>query len=137
LRTMGRIIDPKEFNDLVVATRNGSPIRVRDLGWSEDGTKEQRSVALLNGEPTVTLEIRRQSGANTVAVIEGLKAKIPPIAAQLPADVSLVVIRDQSRNTLSWAASWPAWWWWRSCGTGARWSSPAWPFPPPSSPRSA
>ena len=97
LRTMGRIVDPRQFNDLVVATRNGSPIRVRDLGWSEDGTKEPRSVALLNGEPTVTLEIRRQSGANTVAVIEALKAKIPPIVAQLPADVNLVVIRDQSR----------------------------------------
>ena len=39
LRTMGRIADPREFNDLVVATRNGSPIRVRDLGWAEDGTK--------------------------------------------------------------------------------------------------
>jgi hydrophobic/amphiphilic exporter-1 (mainly G- bacteria), HAE1 family len=97
LRTMGRIVEPRDFNDLVVATRKGSPIRVRDLGWSEDGTKEQRSVALLDGAPSVTLEIRRQSGANTVAVIEGLKAKIPQIAAQLPADVNLVVIRDQSR----------------------------------------
>jgi HAE1 family hydrophobic/amphiphilic exporter-1 len=97
LRTMGRIVDPKAFNDLVVATRNGAPIRVRDLGRAEDGTKEQRSVSLLNGEPTVTLEIRRQSGANTVAVIDGLKARMPLIAAQLPADVNLVVIRDQSR----------------------------------------
>ncbi len=97
LRTMGRIADPREFNDLVVATRNGSPIRVRDLGWAEDGTKEQRSLALLNGEPTVTLEVRRQSGANTVAVIEGLKARLAEIEGRLPSDVSLVVIRDQSR----------------------------------------
>ena len=43
LRTMGRITDPKAFNDLVVATRQGAPVRVRDLGWAEDGTKEQRS----------------------------------------------------------------------------------------------
>jgi HAE1 family hydrophobic/amphiphilic exporter-1 len=97
LRTMGRMMDPKAFNNLVVATRNGSPIRVRDIGWAEDGTKEQRSISLLNGEPTVTLEIRRQSGANTVAVIEAVKAKIPLVEAQLPTDVKLVVIRDQSR----------------------------------------
>ena len=97
LRTMGRFMDAPAFNELVIATRNGSPIRVRDLGWAEDGTKEQRSVSLLNGELTVTLEIRRQSGANTVAVIEGVKAKIRQVEAQLPPDVQLEVIRDQSR----------------------------------------
>jgi HAE1 family hydrophobic/amphiphilic exporter-1 len=97
LRTMGRIVDPKGFNDLVIATVNGAPVRVRDIGWAEDGTKEQRSVARLNGVPTVTLEIRRQSGANTVEVIEGVKAKLAQIAPQLPADVKLEVIRDQSR----------------------------------------
>src|SRR5207244_600374 len=42
LRTMGRVADPKSFNDLVVATINGAPVRVRDIGWAEDGTKEQR-----------------------------------------------------------------------------------------------
>ena len=67
---MGRVADPRAFNDLVVATVNGAPIRVRDIGRAEDGTKEQRSLARLNGVPTVILEVRRQSGANTVAVIE-------------------------------------------------------------------
>jgi HAE1 family hydrophobic/amphiphilic exporter-1 len=97
LRTMGRIADPKAFNDLVIATINGAPVRVRDIGWSEDGTKEQRSLARLNGVPTVTLEVRRQSGANTVAVIEAAKANLARLAAQLPADVKLELIRDQSR----------------------------------------
>src|SRR5439155_49538 len=73
LRTMGRMADPRAFNDLVVATLGGSPVRVRDLGYAEDGTKEQRSAARLNGVPTVIVEIRRQSGENTVAVIEGVK----------------------------------------------------------------
>jgi HAE1 family hydrophobic/amphiphilic exporter-1 len=97
LRTMGRITDPKEFHDLVIATINGAPVRVRDIGRAEDGTKEQRSVARLNGVPTVTLEVRRQSGANTVEVIEAAKAKLPHIEAQLPVDVKLEIIRDQSR----------------------------------------
>src|SRR5213593_1103399 len=57
LRTMGRMPDPKAFNDLVVANLAGSPVRVRDLGYAEDGTKEQRSAARLNGVPTVILEI--------------------------------------------------------------------------------
>ena len=68
--------DPRAFNDLVIATVNGAPIRVRDIGRAEDGTKEQRSVARLNGVPTVILEVRRQSGANTVEVIKAVKANL-------------------------------------------------------------
>jgi HAE1 family hydrophobic/amphiphilic exporter-1 len=97
LRTMGRVVDPRAFGDLVIATRNGVPIRVRDIGWAEDGTKEQRSIARLNGVPTVTLAIRRQTGANTVAVIEAVKRNLERVKPQIPADVALDVIRDQSR----------------------------------------
>src|ERR1700741_1294405 len=96
LRTMGRMAEPKDVNDLGVATLSGVPVRVRDIGSAEDGTKEQRSAARLNGVPTVVLEVRRQSGENTVAVIEGVKAKLTRLRAQLPADVSMAVIRDQS-----------------------------------------
>jgi len=97
LRTMGRLSDPRAFNDLVIATRNGSPIRIRDIGWAEDGTKEQRSISRLNGQPTVSLDVLRQSGANTVAVIEAVKASLRQLEAQLPSDVRVEVIRDQSR----------------------------------------
>jgi HAE1 family hydrophobic/amphiphilic exporter-1 len=97
LRTMGRLTDAKAFNDLVIATRNGSPIRVRDIGWAEDGTKEQRSLARLNGQPNVTLDVIRQSGANTVAVIEGVKERLHAVEAQLPSDLKVEIIRDQSR----------------------------------------
>ena len=113
LRTMGRYTDPAGLEDLVVANiavpggtpaaasglavEGGTPIRIRDIGRVEDGTKEQRSFARLDGVPTVTLDIRRQSGANTIAVIDGIKAALPRVSAQLPADVRLEVIRDQSR----------------------------------------
>ena len=97
LRTLGRIRDPADFNDLVVSTIDGSPVRVRDIGWAEDGTKEPRSIARLNGVPTVTLEIKRQSGANTVAVIEGIKSRMALVQSFLPDDVKLQIIRDQSR----------------------------------------
>ena len=97
LRTMGRIEDPQAFNQLVIATINGSPVRVQDIGWAEDGTKEQRSVSRLNGTPAVTLQVRRQSGANSVAVIEACKANLDRIRSLIPADVKLEIIRDQSR----------------------------------------
>jgi HAE1 family hydrophobic/amphiphilic exporter-1 len=96
LRTMGRFQSSEEFNDLVVATINGQPVRVRDLGSAEDGTKEQRSIARLDGVPTVSLEILRQSGANTVEVINGAKEALARVQAQLPPDLKLEVIRDQS-----------------------------------------
>jgi len=97
LRTLGRYADARAFDDLVIATINGSPVRLRDVGRVEDGTKEQRSLSRLNGVPTVSLQIRRQSGANTIEVINGIKKELPRVASQLPADVKLETIRDQSR----------------------------------------
>jgi HAE1 family hydrophobic/amphiphilic exporter-1 len=96
LRTAGRLVDVEEFRDLVLAVRNGVPIRVRDVGDAEDGTAEPRTIARLNGAPTVVLEVIRQSDANTVAVIEGVKSALAELADELPTDVRTVVIRDQS-----------------------------------------
>ncbi|WP_437281710.1 efflux RND transporter permease subunit [Sorangium sp. So ce375] len=96
LRTMGRLEDAGAFNDLVVATVDGRPVRVRDIGRAEDGTYEQRSLARLDGKPTVVLDVVRQSGANTVAVIEAVKANLAKLSEQMPEDVRLEVIRDQS-----------------------------------------
>jgi HAE1 family hydrophobic/amphiphilic exporter-1 len=97
LRTMGRLRNADAFNDLVIKTINGAPVRIRDIGWAEDGTKEQRSLSRLNGVPTVVLDVRRQIGANTVALIEGVKANLARAAAELPPGIRLKVIRDQSR----------------------------------------
>ncbi len=97
LRTVGRLPDARAFNDLVVTTINGSPVRIRDIGWAEDGTKEERTISRLNGRPSVTLIVKRQADANTVEVIEAIKAKLPVIQAQLPTDVRFEVVEDQSR----------------------------------------
>lgn len=97
LRTIGRISDPEEFNDLVIKTVNGAPIRVSDIGYAEDGTKEQRSVSRLNGVPTVVLDVRRQTGANTVELIDSVKQNLDRAQGELPAGVRTEIIRDQSR----------------------------------------
>ena len=94
---MGRVIDPRDFNDLVLATVNGAPVRVQDIGMAEDGTKEPRTAARLDSLPTVGLEVRRQSGANTAEVIKAAKESLARATAQLPSDVRVEIIRDQSR----------------------------------------
>jgi len=97
LRTLGRIDNAEEFPDLVVATVNGRPIRLRDLGTVTDGTKEVRTAARLNGEPAVIVQVQRQSGENTVRVVEGVKARLDRARSLLPPGVKLELIQDQSR----------------------------------------
>lgn len=96
LRTVGRLPDAPSFDDMVIATRDGIPVRISDLGHAEDGTAEPRSVARLNGDPTVVLEVVRQSGASTIDVIDGVKSNLETARAQLPPGVTLEVVRDQS-----------------------------------------
>src|SRR5262245_21285548 len=97
LRTMGRLDQPALFGELAVAQRGGTTVRVRDLGRVEDGTKERRSLARLDGKPCVSLEVRRQSGANTIEVIDGVEDKLEALRGELPSDVRIEVMRDQSR----------------------------------------
>src|SRR5207249_183683 len=97
VRTMGRIEHVPDFNDLIVAHVGDRPLRVRDLGWAEDGVVEPRTLARLNGENAVQLVVRKQSGTNTVEVIDRVKAELARLKAALPDDVEMRVIRDQSR----------------------------------------
>src|SRR5262249_24016743 len=76
LRTLGRIEDTADFNDIVVSTRNGTPIRVSDLGYAEDSFERPTSSVWFGDKPAVQLDVRRAMGENTVAVIEGVRAKL-------------------------------------------------------------
>ncbi|HEY5443680.1 MAG TPA: efflux RND transporter permease subunit, partial [Pyrinomonadaceae bacterium] len=73
VRTVGKIQKPQEFDDLVVATRGNYQVKVKDLGYTEDGAEEIRSEARLNGEAAVVLIVSKQSGQNTVAVAHDIK----------------------------------------------------------------
>jgi HAE1 family hydrophobic/amphiphilic exporter-1 len=97
LRTMGRLPDAEGFSRLTVATIDGKAVTVADIGRAEDGTAERRTSARLDGVPTVVVEVIRQSGASTVDVIDGVKEALGQVQRRLPADVRLLVIRDQSR----------------------------------------
>lgn len=97
LRTMGQVREVRDFAGLVIARRANRDVRLEEVARVEDGTKELRSTARLDGRPCVTIEVRRQSGANTVEVIEAVRARIQALSAELPADLRIEVIRDQSR----------------------------------------
>jgi len=97
VRTRGRVDDARNFEDLVVATRGETPIRLSDLAEVRDGSKEVRTLARMNGTPAVVLQIQRQSGENTVEVIDQIKSLLPRCRDLLPDDVEVEVIQDQSR----------------------------------------
>jgi HAE1 family hydrophobic/amphiphilic exporter-1 len=98
IRVTGRIKEPGQFGDIVVADRQGVPVRVRDIGTVVDGSEIPRSAAFMNGERAVSLDVLKISGANTVEVAEGVRHAVEEIEAQLPEDISLTVIRDDSKR---------------------------------------
>lgn len=97
LRTMGRIDRVEDFNRLIVANVGGRPLTIGDLGRVEDGVVEPRNLARLDGTPAVTLLLRKQSGTNTVEMLEKVKRRLAEITPKLPRDVRVDVIRDHSR----------------------------------------
>jgi len=96
VRTMGRIVDPASFNDLIVGNRGPYSVKLSDIGYVEDGGEEQRTAARLNGQPAVTLTVSKQSGQNTVAVADAVKERLAEIAPTLPPSVKAEVVGDQS-----------------------------------------
>ncbi len=107
LRTIGRVATPAAFEALIVADRGGQPVRIRDIGRAEDAHEEPRSLSRLwsrdrhaedlDGETAVCLYIQKQSGTNTVAVVDAVKRRLAELTPQLPEDIRVEVIRDQSR----------------------------------------
>ncbi len=96
VRTMGRLSDPKAFNNIAVALRGSYVVKISDIGRAVDGEEELRSVSRLNGQPAVTLVVSKQSGQNTVAVANGVKARLAELQTDLPKDVRAEVVSDQS-----------------------------------------
>ena len=96
LRINGRAESAAEMAALVVAHRDGHPIRVEDLGQVEDGKEEAESAAIRDGVPAVLLSIRKQSGSNTVAVVDHVRERLDEVKGSLPAGYTLSVVRDNS-----------------------------------------
>ncbi len=107
LRTMGRLEKPKDFERLIVGNRNGQPIYLQDVGRVFDTNEEPRNLSRLwvkditpgerVGDDAVTLIITKQSGQNTVDLVDKVKGRLAALKTVLPDDIQVEVIRDQSR----------------------------------------
>ena len=96
LRTYGRVATPAAFGDIVITNRNGTPVRVSDVARVEDAMEEVETFASVNGEPAVVLQVRKQSGTNTIEVVRRVKDRLEGLKPQLPRGYRLDVVRDQS-----------------------------------------
>src|SRR5258706_7534971 len=101
LRTLGRVTSAEQFGEIVIGTRGGTPVRVRDVAQVEDGAQELRTWSALfrknsAGQEVVAIQVVRQSGTNTVRVADDVKAKLDELRAQLPPGVQLQVVHDIS-----------------------------------------
>jgi HAE1 family hydrophobic/amphiphilic exporter-1 len=96
VRTMGRVPDPAQFNNIVVGNRGLYAVKLSDIGYVEDGAEEQRTEARLNGQPAVTLVVSKQSGQNTVAVADAVKERLAELTPNLPRDVKTQIVGDQT-----------------------------------------
>lgn len=96
VRTLGRVETIKDFDRIIIKNVNGAPVRIQDVGAVEDGMSERRTFAYYKAKPAVLIEIRRQTGVNTVKVVDALNARLKDLGRQLPPGVKLDVISEQA-----------------------------------------
>lgn len=96
LRISGKPDFVDQFKTMVITQRAGRPIPLAEVAQIIDGTEEQRSLALVNGLPAIGLEILKQSGANTVAVVEKVKKEIALMQKELPSGINIEMVQDGS-----------------------------------------
>ncbi len=96
LRTRGRVARVEDFGEIVIREVNGHPVRLRDVAKVEDGMVESRTEASLNGVATVLLQIRKQSGTNTVEVANLLKERLATLEQTLRPGYGLRIVRDEA-----------------------------------------
>ncbi len=93
-----RIERPQDFGNIIVARRNGTPVRLDQLAQVVDGAQEIDSLALYNGERTLLLNVQKSQDENTIAVVDGLISALAEVRKQLPAGLQLEPIADGSRQ---------------------------------------
>lgn len=96
IRTLGKITHWRDFNDLVVARRQGHPVHIKDIATVVDGIAERRSLAFFDEHEAVGLDIIRQVGANTVGVANDVRRRLKELADEVPSDITINIATDNS-----------------------------------------
>jgi multidrug efflux pump len=88
----------QDYRGLVVAWRNGAAIRLQDIANVQDGVEDIHTLGLFNGQPAVIVLVTSQPGANVIETVDGVRALLPQLQAQLPADVAMQVASDRTNS---------------------------------------
>ena len=98
IRDNGRLLDAAAFADLVVAYRNGSPIRLADVAEVSDSVANERLASRFNGVRSIVLAVQRQPGSNAVAINQRILEMLPELRERIPAAISIRVLYDRSES---------------------------------------
>ena len=96
IEATGQLRRAADYNDLIVASRNGAPVRLEDIATTKDSVENDESASWYNGQRSLIVAVFRQSDANTVEVVDRIRAKMPSYREQLPASIGLHVLNDRS-----------------------------------------
>jgi hydrophobic/amphiphilic exporter-1 (mainly G- bacteria), HAE1 family len=91
-----QLMNAAEFAELIIATRNGQPVRLKDVASVEDSFQSVKTAGSYNGERSIVLQVQRQPNANTVQVVDGVRGLLPRFQAQLPGSVKIDLVSDRS-----------------------------------------
>ncbi len=98
IEVTGRVVEPGDFADLIVARRGQAPVYLRQVANVVDGQQELENVAMLNGERALAIDVVKTQGSNTIEVARGVRRAVAELQSSLPQDVKLEIVRDSSRG---------------------------------------
>lgn len=98
LNTNDQLFHPEQYADLVIAYRNGSPVRIRDIGGAISAGENDLIAGWYNSHRAVILSVQRQPGANVIETVQRIKAMMPTLQASIPADIKINVVSDRTQT---------------------------------------
>ena len=93
-----QLLESKDWNDVIVAYRNGGPLRIRDIGRAVTGPEDAKQAAWANGERGVFLVVFKQPGANVIDTVDKIKSLLPRLVAAIPPAIKIAVISDRTQT---------------------------------------
>ena len=93
-----QMLDAKDWNDVIIAYRNGGPLRIRDIGQAVTGPEDAKQAAWANGKRGVFLVVYKQPGANVIETVDKIKALLPRLVAGIPAAIKIGILSDRTQT---------------------------------------
>jgi hydrophobe/amphiphile efflux-1 (HAE1) family protein len=93
-----QILDAVPWNNIIVAYRNGGPVRIRDIGRAVDGAQNTKLAAWVNATPCILLAVYKQAGANVIATVNQVRAALPHLEASIPAAIDVTIVADRTET---------------------------------------